>query len=263
MRKVSISLLAVVTATLGILAVNQPAQAAGANYVALGDSISAGTGGGYYGFSGYCYRSANSYPKLYQGGHTLNSFSFPACAGATTDNVKNNQLGSLNSSTTLVTISIGGNDTGFADVMNKCTNGTDQECVDRVNQAKWEVNNVLPGKLNSTYSAIKSKAPNARVIVMGYPRLFVSGTASCFMSYTKRTSLNSLSDSLASVISSRAAAAGFTYVDVRTAFSSHGICSSDPWIKGIVTGTYWIESFHPNANGYRYGYYNSLLSATG
>ncbi|WP_344426652.1 hypothetical protein [Amycolatopsis minnesotensis] len=35
----------------------------------------------------------------------------------------------------------------------------------------------LPGKLDRTYAAIKGRTPKARVVVLGYPRIFASGPA--------------------------------------------------------------------------------------
>ena len=59
-----------------------PAQAAGSEYVALGDSYSSGTGTGSYLADGSeCLRSPYAYPSLIaaSGGHALN---FRACSGA-------------------------------------------------------------------------------------------------------------------------------------------------------------------------------------
>ncbi|MCM2580141.1 GDSL-type esterase/lipase family protein, partial [Streptomyces meridianus] len=97
------------------------AFAAGPNYVALGDSYSSGLGAGSYdSASGDCKRSNASYPALWAANNAPASFSFTACSGATTDDVLAGQLGPVNSSTGLVSMSIGGNDAGFADVMTTC-----------------------------------------------------------------------------------------------------------------------------------------------
>src|SRR5262245_24578488 len=84
------------------------------NYVALGDSYSAGVGAGSYeSDSGSCRRSDNAYPKLWANNRSPVSFKFVACSGARTDNVLNSQLSALTPDTTLVTITVGGNDAGF------------------------------------------------------------------------------------------------------------------------------------------------------
>jgi hypothetical protein len=43
-------------------------------------------------------------------------------------------------------------------------------------------------------------------------------------------------------------------------FAGHGVCSSSPWIHGIAG---LIGAYHPNANGYRYGYLAALNTVTG
>src|ERR1700754_1011327 len=92
------------------------AQAAAPAYVALGDSYSSGNGAGnYISSSGDCHRSNSAYPALWASANSPSSFTFAACSGAVTTDVINSQLGSLNASTGLVTLTIGGNDAGFAD----------------------------------------------------------------------------------------------------------------------------------------------------
>ncbi|WP_410653954.1 SGNH/GDSL hydrolase family protein [Amycolatopsis sp. lyj-112] len=250
-----------VTAVLATFGFVGTAQAA-TNYVALGDSYSSGVGAGSYGNSGDCMRSANSYPQLWANAHAGTSFKFVACSGARTGDVLG-QIANVTSATTLVTVSVGGNDAGFADVMTTCTTGGDQTCVNRVNTAKTYVNNTLPGLLNNVYSAIKSKAPSAKLVVLGYPRFYtVPGSCSVGLSDTKRSAINSGSDALAAVLSARASAHGAKFVDVRSAFTGHNICSSaNDYLHSLT----WpiVNSYHPTAAGQRGGYYNPLVSAIG
>ncbi|GAA1977145.1 hypothetical protein [Amycolatopsis minnesotensis] len=72
-----------------------PTVAADGDYVALGDSYSAGTGAGDYGSSGSCLRSTHAYPELWEKAYPTASFTFAVCAGATTDDVLRTQLGAL------------------------------------------------------------------------------------------------------------------------------------------------------------------------
>ncbi|MEV4755578.1 SGNH/GDSL hydrolase family protein [Micromonospora sp. NPDC049559] len=258
-----VALAATVTAaTAGVLApaVAQAAPRAAVNYVALGDSYSSGVGAGSYDLS-TCLRSSRSYASLWAAGHAVTSFRFPACGGAVTADVRDGQVSSLDAGTTLATITIGGNDAGFAYVVSSCRFGSDADCTAAVDQARTFATTELPGRLDQTYAAIRDRAPNARLVVLGYPRLFELGSCGLFgMSTYKRTILNQAADVLHSVISARAGAAGATYVDVRGRFAGHGVCASTPWIKDI-TGL--IEAYHPNADGYRYGYLAALQSAIG
>ena len=84
-----------------------------------------------------------------------------ACSGAKTTDVNANQLSALSSSTTLVSITIGGNDVGFATVMEDCVIYSTDTCVSEVNAAENKARNQLPGWLDTTYNGIRSHAPNA------------------------------------------------------------------------------------------------------
>lgn len=231
------------------------------NYVALGDSYSSGVGAGDYGDSGDCKRSANAYPQLYASANGIDDFQFAACLGARTDDVLA-QADSLSADTDIVTVSVGGNDAGFVDVMIDCTTSADQGCVDRVDEAKDYAETTLPGLLDGVYDKIEAQAPNAEVFVLGYPRFYeIGGSCDAGLSDTKRTAINSGADALADTISERASAAGFTFVDVRDEFSGHEICSDDWWLHSVT----WPvdESYHPNAAGQQHGYLPALEGAAG
>jgi lysophospholipase L1-like esterase len=236
-----------------------PANAAGPAYVALGDSYSAGNGAGNYdSSSGDCHRSFSAYPYLWKNAHSPSSFSDTACSGAVTADVLNNQLGPLNSSTGLVSITIGGNDAGFADVMTTCVTGSDTDCVNRVNTAENFVRNTLPARLDSVYNAIRNRAPNAHVVVMGYPDMYDLSAWFCVgLSSTKHQKIDEAADVLDSVTATRAAAHGFTFGDVRTTFHGHELCSGDDYLHALVVSPSW-ESYHPTATGHSAGYYPVL-----
>lgn len=247
---------------LTMLGLSIPASAAGPNYVALGDSYSSGVGAGDYGSSGDCRRSANSYPQLWANSHGVSSFDFVACSGARTGDVLSKQISALSASTTVATISIGGNDAGFADVMTDCTLGSDQSCVERVEVAKNYARNTLPGLLDNVYSEMRDRAPNAEIIVLGYPKFYkLNGSCSVGLSETKRAAINSGSDTLAEVTAKRVADAGFTFVDMRGPFTGHEICSGDRWLHSLVWPV--IESYHPTKAGQARGYLPALNAVTG
>ncbi|MEU3291070.1 SGNH/GDSL hydrolase family protein [Streptomyces longwoodensis] len=249
----SVLLAAGVTLT-GALTAQASQLAATGGYVALGDSYSSGVGAGsYISSSGDCKRSTKAYPYLWNAAHAPSSFTFAACSGARTDEVLASQLGGLSTSTGLVSISIGGNDAGFADVMTTCVTSSDSTCISRINTARAYVASTLPGKLDTVYSAISSKAPNAHVVVLGYPRFYQLGTTCIGLSETKRKAINDASDYLDSTVAGRAAAHGFVFGDVRSTFTGHEICSGDSWLHSVN----WLnigESYHPTAAGQSGGY---------
>jgi lysophospholipase L1-like esterase len=257
---VSSLLFAVGTALTGAATAQASQLAATGGYVALGDSYSSGVGAGsYISASGDCKRSTKAYPYLWAAAHAPSSFNFTACSGARTDDVLAGQLGPLNSSTGLVTISVGGNDAGFGDVMTTCVTESDSACISRINTAKAYMDSTLPGKLDSVYSAIRSKAPGAHVVVLGYPRFYKLGTYCLGLSETKRKAINDGGDYLNAAIAKRAADHGFTFGDVRPTFTGHEICSGSSWLHSVN----WFnigESYHPTASGQSGGYLPLLNS---
>jgi len=238
------------------------------DYVALGDSYSSGVGTGVYDApSGDCFRSPLSYPPLWVAERRTASFGFAACSGARTDDVLANQVTTLQASTDLVTITIGGNDAGFGTVVQTCTAAeSDRTCVAAVDAAEAFSRSVLPDRLARTYDAIRRAAPNAYVIMLGYPRLFEL-TPSCAdpvaPNLTRRSKLNEGADVLNTVIQQAVSQhPGLGFTDVRSRFAGHGVCSADPWINGPSVPAF-VGPYHPNEAGYRYGYLDALNQATG
>ncbi|WP_306190819.1 SGNH/GDSL hydrolase family protein [Streptomyces sp. MK5] len=254
-------LLTVGLALTGAASAQASEQAFSGGYVALGDSYSSGVGAGsYISSSGDCDRSTKAYPYLWNAAHSPSSFAFTACSGARTDDVLANQLGPLGSATSLVSITIGGNDAGFSDVMTTCVLQSDSSCLSRIDTAKAYVDTTLPGKLDNLYSVIRGKAPNAHVVVIGYPRFYLLGQLCLGLSETKRSAINDAADHLDAAIAKVAANHGFTFGDVRTTFSGHEICSGSSWLHSVN----WLnigESYHPTASGQSGGYLPVLTNA--
>ncbi|MEU2394306.1 SGNH/GDSL hydrolase family protein [Streptomyces sp. NPDC007369] len=233
----------------------QASAAADFGYVALGDSYSSGVGAGNYdSSSGACKRTNRAYPALWAAANSPQTFAFTACSGARTGDVLSGQLGPLNSGTDLVSITIGGNDAGFADVMTTCVLQSESTCINRINQAKAYVDSTLPGRLDQVYDAIRGRAPSARVVVLGYPRFYkLNGTCTTGLTEGERSAINGAADHLNAAISKRATAHGFTFASVVGAFTGHEICSGDAWLHSVN----WLnigESYHPTAAGQSGGY---------
>ncbi|GGT41314.1 SGNH/GDSL hydrolase family protein [Streptomyces purpureus] len=240
----------------------QAAETAALDYVALGDSYSSGVGAGSYdSASGACKRSTRAYPRLWASANSPSSFAFTACSGARTGDVTAGQLGPLSAATDLVSITVGGNDAGFADVMTTCVLQSEAACINRVNQAKAYVDTTLPGQLDSVYSAIRSKAPTAKVVVIGYPRFYkLSGTCTSGLSENERRAINGGADHLNTAIAKRAADHGYTFADVVPSFTGHEICSGAAWLHSVN----WLnigESYHPTAPGQSGGYLPTFRNA--
>ena len=232
------------------------AQAAGANYAALGDSYSSGLGAGNYGSSGSCDRSSGAYGQLWANANSPSAFDFAACSGAKTTDVVNTQAPTLSSATTLVSITIGGNDVGFSSVMQTCVLDSTSSCVSAVNSAENQANTTLPGELDNALNAIRAHAPNARVVVLDYPELYDLSVSFCIgLSNTDRVALNQAADLLDSKIQAAAARHGDVFADVRSAFSGHEICDGgSSWLHSVDIFDI-SDSYHPTASGQSGGYY--------
>lgn len=232
-----------------VLGVVAPAHAAAPAYTALGDSYSSGTGTrAYYSDSGGCQRSPHAFPVI-DAGRLGASLTFAACSGAKVAGVISGQLGSLNEGTTYVTVTAGGNDLGWSQVIVQCAKPWPYTCWGDIDRAENFIRNTLPGLLDQLYSAIRAKAPNARVLAVGYPKLFNGEECNAIarISPGEQSRLNSAANLLADTTRARAQANGLVFVDARTAFNGHTVCDDAEWING----TSWPigESYHPNRSG--------------
>ncbi|MEV4482205.1 SGNH/GDSL hydrolase family protein [Micromonospora coxensis] len=242
-----------------------PAQASPADhYVALGDSYASGVGAGSYtAESGSCQRSTNAYPALYQANIRPASYRSVACSGARTTDVTNNQLSALSSTTTLVSVTVGGNDVGFANIMTTCVLYGETQCVAAVQAAEDKARAQLPGLLSTVYKGIRAKAPNARVVVVGYPVFYQLGTFCVGLTATSRAKINEGINLVDDLTRSAAQAAGFTFADVRSIFVGHQLCSyGEKWLHALNYANIGI-SYHPTAAGQSGGYYPVFRSAAG
>jgi len=122
-------------------------------------------------------------------------------------------------------------------------------CGDRVDDAEDFINATLPGRLDTVYQQVRSRAPNARVVVVGYPRLFMGEdcNAGTWFSPGEQRDLNATADLLDSVTKARAASHGFAFVDPSAAFSGHAVCDDAEWVNGLSSPV--GESYHPNRAG--------------
>ena len=232
-----------------------PAGAAAPSYVALGDSYSSGTGTRSYLADGTsCLRSVYAYPSLIASakGYALN---FRACSGAKISDVTNSQLSALTASTSYVTLSVGGNDAGFADVLTTCAQPAWlSNCNGAVDRAQAYIRTTLPAALTTLYASIRARAPQAKVTVVGYPRIFNGEDCNLltWFSPTEESRLNATADLLNSTTAARASAAGYSFANPTSRFVGHAVCDSPEWINGLSNPV--TESYHPNKTGQASGY---------
>jgi lysophospholipase L1-like esterase len=261
LRRIPSATLSVLAAVAVVTATAAPAASAtqSANkhdkkvqYVALGDSYSAGVGTDAP-TNVPCYRSPLGFAPMIaeKNGWTLD---YQACSGLTAAQILSDQVPAMSKTTDVVTVTAGGNDIHFGDVIGACVVGNDAQCAGMIGQATQAVVGTLPQALDQLYRGIKAGAPKAKIVVAGYPRLF--GADDCAtqpkVNAAERIALNAVADAVDTVIAARARAAHLTYVDVRDAFVGHATCAAKPYINTLVgtPAAYpgW-DSFHPNRDG--------------
>jgi lysophospholipase L1-like esterase len=255
--------LATLAMALGLAAA--PAQAVNkTKYIALGDSYAAGQGAGPY--LDACYRSENAYAELAAASRTIKLVTNAACSGKTTRDVMSTQLRQLNKSTELVTITAGGNNLGFGDIVTKCVTAMyDPTAAPGCYKASSDATAMiasgqLAGDVIAMIQSVQAAAPNAKVVVTGYPYLYDPVAPG----RTDPTSLfiyhaTDLADGLNGSIAAAAWKTKVDFVDVRGAFAGHGInsTSNDPWINFDLANPGSPDNFHPNAKGYA-AYFETL-----
>ncbi|OGL22556.1 hypothetical protein A2707_04535 [Candidatus Saccharibacteria bacterium RIFCSPHIGHO2_01_FULL_45_15] len=172
----------------------------------------------------------------------------------------------------VVTISIGGNDTGLVAKLATCLDNNDCHWTDDDHRPKiaQEIKSKFSDLVN-TYSKIKNTSPGVKLYVIGYPRIFDEYSDDCGfllgnrLSKKEREFGNQAVSYLNSVIAAAARSAGVRYVDNNEAFNTKKLCSSDKphALNGISIGDdtntknedrnpriIGQESFHPNPLGF-------------
>ncbi|MFI9237562.1 GDSL-type esterase/lipase family protein [Streptomyces sp. NPDC053079] len=294
--------------------------------VAMGDSFSSGEGASSSGGGDYfpetdnngddsflrsaCHRSRHAWSrearlpgKPYNIGDTGDTvdqdFHFIACSGARTKHILSEmnsgeraqiEQGYLDDSTTLVMLSVGGNDADFSSIVKKCFASTD--CTDQDAEERALIKGEVRSNIIKTLDAIHAKAKNAKIVLMGYPRL-LEDKAECLsvtippgrqfgISARESRWLNEMGDLLAEQMQSAAtastpgAAGKVWFTDPKEQFKGKGICGDPESIHGIVTdltpgdepAKSWgpldfgisAQSFHPKLAGARL--YADALEAT-
>jgi lysophospholipase L1-like esterase len=259
-------------ALASVAAVPAPAGAAGEVYVALGDSFASGPLVPDQIHLG-CTRSNRNYPHVLAarlGAATLRDVT---CSGADTRDLTSPQslsfLGqplapappqfdALTADTTLVTITIGGNDTGLVGVAESCVNVlpfgtpcTQRYVVNGVDTIAARIDAFAPA-MAAAVQGIRARSPQARVVVTGYG-LYIQRNG-CWPSVPVYPGdanwLQGLVDRLNGVIRTQALANGAEYVDLRTPSAGHDACRSagSKWIEGFVPVNV-AAPLHPNARG--------------
>ena len=262
--------LAILVAAVSVLLFAVPAQAdEPLTYVALGDSYSAASGVRPPDPAAplLCLRSSRNYPHVLAAS-TGARLTDVTCGAAETKHFATAQypgvapqLAAVGADTDLVTMTIGGNDSGvFIGAILACgaagvlTLGHGSPCANLYgSHFEDTVRTTTYPALVSALQAVRGKAPAARVAILGYPWI-VPATGGCFDKMPVARGdvpyLRSLQATLNDAIARAAAATGATYVDMSTASNGHDACQplGTRWIEPVLQTTNPVV-VHPNALG--------------
>ncbi|MFH9574451.1 SGNH/GDSL hydrolase family protein [Streptomyces sp. NPDC017454] len=242
------------------------------DYVALGDSYSAGSGVLPVDLTNLlCLRSTANYPHVIADttGARLKDVT---CGAAQTAHFTQAQypgvapqVDALTSGTDLVTLTIGGNDNStFINAITACgsagvlSGGKGSPCKDRHGTSfDDEIDaNTYPALKNALRS-VRAKAPNARVAALGYPWITpASADPSCFAKLPIAAGdvpyLRTIQAHLNAVVERAAEETGVTYVDFSQVSEGHDACEAvgTRWIEPLLFG-HSLVPVHPNALGER------------
>ncbi|WP_131736065.1 SGNH/GDSL hydrolase family protein [Actinomadura roseirufa] len=232
-----------------------------ATLAALGDSYSAGEGTEAYDpKSRTCHRSPNwAWPRLLpKHNPAITTVNLLACSGAKSTSLDKNDkferaqlvtLKNLKPQPNLVTITIGGNDIGFSGVLKDCflhdclRTGVLEETEKKIAHQR--------GTLMQDYQRIQWAAPNATVLVVGYPQIFNDHRNCGRYTWAEAHRLNRLGAMLNDQIKAAAGNVRLNYVDVTDVFRGHEECAKDSWVYPITwtTGAFQQEPAHPTKRG--------------
>lgn len=235
------------------------------DYVALGDSYAAGFGGG--AVLDACGRTAEGYPALLDALPRIELDADVTCAGATAASTPPappagpvdlpeqiaalQAAGTIDRNTDLVTLTIGGNDVRFTEVVAACAGeALPATCAPALAAAQAYAETTLAPQVRQSLQQLRALAPRAELVLVGYPHLFDGAGVPGLLTAEAAGLFNAGTDSLNAVLAAQLPDRRSTNVDVVDEFAGHGVGSADSW---IIFGQDQAN-LHPNATGYREGY---------
>ena len=257
-----------------LVAAGAPAAGAGptapvGTYVALGDSFAAGPLIPNQIDIPGCIRSDRNYAHL-----VATAIQAPlrdaTCLGATTEDMTTPQdvsggpnppqFDQLGADTTAVTINIGGNDTGYLDIVVSCLSGdgAGTPCQDRfVVGGVDEISNRIAAtapKVAAVLQGIRERAPAAQVFLVGYLQILPDTGPGCRAQLPFADAdvpyLQAKQRELEVMLAAQAAANGAAFVDAFGASAGHDACQpvGVRWVEPLA-GAQSGAPVHPNALG--------------
>lgn len=234
-------------------------------YVALGDSFTAGPLIPFVdGSHTQCLRSSANYPSVLGRWLSVRRLVDVSCSGATTADLRW-QREALTKGTDLVTVGAGGNDFGiFATLAGRCVALADADregapCQDSLTRSDGTDRMLLRARrvehrLSAQLRGISRLSPDARIAVVGYPRIFpAAGTCSALpLADGDYGWADRVQRTLNSSLERAARQVGAWFVDTYRGSRGHDACAGgDAWVNGRTTAPTQALAFHPYAEGMR------------
>ncbi len=240
------------------------------SYVALGDSFTAAPLVPGTEFADGCFRSSGNYPALAaeELGARLKDVS---CSGAATADFDERQVMAFNGATErvppqlravrpgtdVVTVGIGGNDEDlFQTLVQQCTSVATQPgapCTDLLRESYGDpagVLDVVGRRVTGVLREIRKQAPEATVVLVGYPRLVADRPCPAMpLAEGDVALLADLESELNDALRRAARTARAEYLDMHPVSEGHEVCSDDPWVNGRITDQTRALAFHPFEEG--------------
>ncbi len=178
----------------------------------------------------------------------------------------------------LVTLTGGGNDVGFGDILKACANTRVLEAPQELNPVDAEtcsyagnstVKDTLINSIRNQYGAtrllirkIRKASPQTRIVIIGYPRFITDKTAICglnagFLNSRERAFINDMLKRLNNVIWRAATDEGVIFIDIEHLFEGGQLCQGTKYVTGVTDALSLdkryhdlANSFHPNHRGH-------------
>ena len=143
-----------------------------------------------------------------------------------------------------ITLTIGGNDLGFSEVVAKAVTGSEfldkqEEKISTMLDKRWEGVQTHLDNVKATYEKLAEKAPNADIIVAGYPGLFDREGAGWLISELEADAVNEkvtmFNNALEGIVDGLAdRGKNIHFVSVEEAFTGHEAYASNNWLNPVT-----------------------------
>ncbi|MGA5294489.1 SGNH/GDSL hydrolase family protein [Streptomyces koyangensis] len=276
-----------------------PASAAeGYQWVALGDSYTAGViraaGDTFEVPRDGCERTDRSYPQVVERDlGSLFDLVNVSCGAATIENVTDipqepigrhlppfvedpdypfpavpPQSEAVNSDTDAITVGVGGNTLGFADILTQCqklggeSGGEGTPCKDALGSGIQARLDKVSKEYDRMLTVLHERAPKAKILAVGYPTIIPNDASKC--GYSDPTKFGTITQGdLAwlrtdvleplnkAIEKSTGTQESASFVDLYPSSKNHSVCDDAKWVEGILTLPDQLSVVHPNTIGHR------------